>query len=49
MKFAPLHYFLSQNVGGDKRYSVPPCPKVGESCPPPSPPMNSVHDSWCAI
>jgi len=24
MKFAQLHYFLSQNVGGDKRYYVPP-------------------------
>jgi len=29
MKFAQLRYFLSQNVGGDKRYYVPPCPKVG--------------------
>jgi len=28
MKFAQLHYFLSQNVGGDKRYYVPPFPKV---------------------
>jgi len=23
MKFAQLHYFLSQNVGGDKQYYVP--------------------------
>jgi len=27
MKLAQLHYFLSQNVGGDKRCYVPPCPK----------------------
>jgi len=36
MKFAQIHYFLSQNVGGDKRYYVgghaP--PKVGRICPP---------------
>jgi len=29
MKFAQLHYFLSQNVGGDKRYYVPPVQKLG--------------------
>jgi len=29
MTFAQLHYFLSQNIGGDKRYYVPPCSKVG--------------------
>jgi len=34
MKFAQLHYFLSQNIGGDKRYYVPPCPKVEGTCPP---------------
>jgi len=33
MKFAQLHYFSSQNVGGNKRYYVPPCPKVGGTCP----------------
>jgi len=41
MKFAQLHYFLSQNVGEDKRYYVSPCPKVGGTCPSP-PPINSV-------
>jgi len=40
MKFAQLPYFLSQNVGGDKRYYAP-CPKVGRTCPP-VPPLNSV-------
>jgi len=29
MKFAQLHYFLSQNVEGDKRYYVPPVQKLG--------------------
>jgi len=29
MKFVQLHYFLSQNIGGIKRYCVSPCPKVG--------------------
>jgi len=24
MKSAQIHYFLSQNIGGDKRYYVPP-------------------------
>jgi len=33
MKFAQPHYFLSQNVGGDKIYYVPPCPKVTRSVP----------------
>jgi len=28
MKLVQLHYFLSQNVRGDKIYYVPPCPKV---------------------
>jgi len=28
VKFAQIYYFLSQNVGEDKRYYVPPCPKV---------------------
>ena len=30
MKFAQLHYFSSENVGGDKRYYVPPVQKLGE-------------------
>ena len=29
MKFAQIHYFLSQNVVGDKRYYVPPVQKLG--------------------
>jgi len=29
IKFAQIHYFLSQNVGGNKMYYLPPCPKVG--------------------
>jgi len=33
IKFAQLHYFLSQNVGGTKDI-MPPCPKVGGTCPP---------------
>jgi len=37
MKFEQLHYFLSQNVGGDKIYYVPPCPKVEGTCPPVAP------------
>jgi len=48
MKFAQIHYFLSQNVGGDKRYYVPPCPKVGEDMSLPSPPINSVP-GWSSI
>jgi len=44
MKFAQLHYFLSQNVGGDKRYYVPPVQKLGEHVPP-VPPINSVPAS----
>jgi len=36
MKFAQLHYFLSQNVGGGKRHYVPPCPNVGGHVPPSS-------------
>jgi len=28
MKFAQLHYFLSQNIGGDKRYYVPSVPPM---------------------
>jgi len=38
MKYARLHYFLSQNVGGDKRFYVPPVQKLGGTCPP----INSV-------
>jgi len=41
IKLAQLYYFLSQNVGGVKRYYVPPCPKVGGTCPT-RPPINSV-------
>jgi len=37
MKFTQPHYISSQNVGGDKRYYVPPCPKVGGTCHPFSP------------
>jgi len=46
MKFAQLHYFLSQKVGVDKRYYVPPYPKVGRDMSPPYtrslPPTNEV-------
>jgi len=41
MKFAHVHHFSSQNVGGDKRYYVPPCPKVGGDMSPVLP-LNSV-------
>jgi len=41
MKFARLHCFLWQNVGGTKRYYVLSCPKVGGKCPP-VPPIKSV-------
>jgi len=34
MKFAQLHYFLSQNIGGAKRYDVPPVQKLEGTCPP---------------
>jgi len=34
MKFAQLHYFLSQHVGGDKRYYVHPAQNLGRTCPP---------------
>ena len=34
MKFEQLHYFSRQNVGGDKRYYVPPVQKLGGICPP---------------
>jgi len=37
IKFAQLHYFLSQNVGGDKIYYVPPVQKLGGMSSP-SPP-----------
>ena len=40
MKFAQLHYFLSQNVGGGKRYYVPPVQKLGAHVP--RPPINLV-------
>jgi len=43
MKFAQLHYFLSQNIGG-KNILSPPCPKVGRDMPP-VPPLNSVTAS----
>jgi len=36
VKFAQLHYFLSQNVGGTKD-NMSPFPKVGGTCPPSSP------------
>jgi len=34
MKFAKLHYFLWQNVGGDKIYYVPPVQKLGRDMSP---------------
>jgi len=34
MKLAQLHYFLSQNIEGDKTNYVP-CPKVGRDMSPP--------------
>jgi len=37
MKFAQLPYVLSQIVGGDKRYYVPPLSKSLGTCPPVSP------------
>jgi len=37
MKFARLHYFLSQNVGGAKRYYVPLVQTLSGTCHP-SPP-----------
>jgi len=40
-KFAQLHYFSSQNVGGDKRYYVSPVQKLGGHFPPVLP-LNSV-------
>jgi len=43
MKFAQIHYFLSQNVGGDKKYYVPPVQKLGGTCPS-CLPINSVPD-----
>jgi len=33
MKFAQLQYLSSQNVGGDKRYYVPPVQKLGGHVP----------------
>jgi len=45
VKFAQLYYFLSHNVGREKRYYVPPCPKVGETCLP-CPPLNSFLVSY---
>jgi len=39
-KFAQIHYFLLQNIGGAKDI-MSPCPKVGGTCPP-RPPINSV-------
>jgi len=43
MKFPQVHYFSSQNIGGDKRYYVPTCSKVGQICPPRTL-INSVTD-----
>jgi len=34
MKFAQLHYVLSQNVGGTKDIMSPPVQKLGGTCPP---------------
>jgi len=34
MKSAQIHYILSQNIGGDKRYYVPPLQKLCGTCPP---------------
>jgi len=34
MKFAQLHSFLSQNIGGDKRYYVPPVQMLGRNVSP---------------
>jgi len=44
MKFARLHYFLSQTVGGDKRYYAHPCPKVGHV-----PPTPHKLGPWCRL
>jgi len=33
MKFAQLHYFLLQNVEGNKIYYVPPVQKLRGTCP----------------
>jgi len=33
MKFAQLHYFLSQTIGGDKRYYVHRVQKLGRHVP----------------
>jgi len=41
MKFAQLHYFSSQNVGGDKIYYAPLSKSWGRHVPP-VPPINSV-------
>jgi len=38
MTFAQLHYFLSQNIGGDKGNYVLPYSKVEGDMSPPSPP-----------
>jgi len=42
MKVAQLHYFLSQNVGGGKKYYVPPLQSWGGHVTPPT--LNSVPD-----
>jgi len=44
MKFAQLHYFLSQNVGGVKRYYVPPCPKSWRGHVPPINSVSAMYD-----
>jgi len=38
MKFAQIHYFLSQNVGGTKDIMSPPVQKLGRTCPSRPPP-----------
>jgi len=37
MKFAQLHYVLSQNVGGTKDIMFPTVQKLGRKCPPVTP------------
>jgi len=34
MKFAQLHYFFSQNIGGDNYYYVPHAQKLGKTTSP---------------
>ena len=44
IKFAQVHYFLSQNVGGGQKISCPPLSKSWGACPP-RPPINLVPGS----